>query len=90
MKDTTLIHGDYVLATKYRDGMSEDAWGVGFYDKEENGRHYVNDASGLSIRSSGFKRCEKIQPRTGVYIFQNQDQMYSVKLWELVKELERK
>ena len=89
MKET-LIKGDYVLATKYSDGMSDDSWGVGFYDKEEDGRHYVKDLSGISIRLNGFRRCEKIKPSTGTYIFQNQDRMYSAKLWKLVKELERK
>jgi len=26
-------HGDYVLATKYRDGDPQDHWAVGFYDR---------------------------------------------------------
>ena len=30
-----LLHGDYVLGTKYKDGSPYDAWGVGFYDKEK-------------------------------------------------------
>ena len=88
--NTTLIQGDYVLATKYSDGISDDAWGVGFYDKQENGRHYVRDSSGLSIRLNGFRRCKRINPSTGSYILQNQARMNSTKLWKLVKELERK
>ncbi len=85
-----LLHGDYVLGTKYSDGMSDDAWGVGFYDKEEGGRHYVKDSSGVWIRFGGFRRCERIKASTGKHIFQNQDRMSSTDLWMLVKELEGK
>ena len=85
-----LIHGDYVLATKYSDGMSDDAWGIGFYDKEEDGRHYVKDSSGAWIRLGGFRRCEGINASTGSYILQNQDRLHSTPLWELVKTLDTK
>jgi hypothetical protein len=85
-----LLHGDYVLATKYDDGMSDDAWGIGFYDKTEDGRHYVKDRSGVWIRLGGFRRCESIKGSTGGYIFQNQDRLHSTNLWSLVKELEDK
>jgi hypothetical protein len=85
-----LLHGDYVLGTKYSDGMSDDAWGVGFYDKEEDRRHYVKDSSGAWIRFGGFKRCERIEPSTGRYILQNQDRLHSTNLWSLVKKIENK
>ena len=84
-----LLHRDYVLGTKYKDGSPYDAWGVGFYDKEKGGMHYVKDLSGAQIRLSGFKECKKIEVSTGRYILQNQDQMYLKNLWALVRELEK-
>lgn len=85
-----LLHGDYVLATKYKDGISDDAWGIGFYDKFDDGRHYVFDSSGVWIRFGGFRRCEKIEAKTGSYIFTNQDRFNSESLWDLVKAMESK
>jgi hypothetical protein len=83
-----LNKGDYVFATKYSDGMSEDAWGVGFFDKFKDGRYYVKDAAGDQIRAGGFRRCEKVKKSTGAYIFMEQDRLYLHNLWELVADLD--
>lgn len=83
-----LLRGDYVLGTKYKDGLSNDAWGIGFYDKKEDGRHYIKNSSGKYIRPNGYRKCKRIKASTGKYIWENQDQMYSKRLWMLVKELE--
>ena len=84
-----LLHGDYVLATKYDDGMSEDAWAVGFFDELQGGRYYVKDSGGEQIRAGGYRRCEKVKKSTGAYIFMEQDRLYLHNLWDLVADLER-
>jgi len=63
--------GDYVLATKYQDGDPGDAFGVGFYDREEDGRHYVKDSNGNQIRGNGFRRVEKITSEIGAWILES-------------------
>lgn len=60
--------GDYVLATKWNDGDPGDHWGVGFYDGERNGRHYVIDSAGEQIRGNGFRRVGRITPEIGKWL----------------------
>lgn len=57
--------GDYVLATKYSDGDPMDHWAIGFYDRYEDGRHYIVNDKGLQFRRNGFRRAEKIYPEVG-------------------------
>ena len=63
--------GDYVLATKWSDGDPRDQWCVGFYDREENGRHYVVDSDGKQFRLNGFRRVKKISKSRGEFILNN-------------------
>ena len=67
-----LSKGDYVLATKYRDGDPGDHFCVGFYDRtyEHGGtdRHLVVDTSGNQFRANGFRRIARIGPRRGSWI----------------------
>lgn len=60
--------GDYVLATKWRDGDPRDHWCVGFYDREEGGRHYVVGAGGVQMRVNGFRRVAKISGARGSWL----------------------
>lgn len=60
--------GDYVLATKYDDGDPGDNWAVGFYDRQENGRHYVVDGEGNQCRFSGYRRVGKITAEYGGWL----------------------
>jgi len=63
--------GDYVLATKYRDGDPQDHWAVGFYDREQDGRHYVVDGNGQQMRGNGFRRVAKISGERGAWLLHN-------------------
>ena len=74
---------EYVLATKYNDGDSRDQWCVGFYDREENGRHYVVDINGKQFRANGFRRIAKISRKRGKFILHNikEIEMGSKSLW---------
>jgi hypothetical protein len=65
--------GDYVLATKYSDGDPGDAWALGFYDgvRDEQGRHYVKDASGKQIRGNGFRRVGRIRADVGRWLLED-------------------
>lgn len=60
--------GQYVLATKWNDGDPGDNWAVGYYDREENGRHFVVDGDGNNIRAGGYRRVGKISPEYGNWL----------------------
>ena len=68
MSDPTPEIGAYVLATKYSDGDPGDAWALGFYDGERDGRHYVKDSAGKQIRGNGFRRVAAIRPDVGHWL----------------------
>lgn len=84
--------GAYVFATKYRDGDPGDQWCVGFYDREEGGRHFVVDSAGKQFRASGFRRCERVARPVGewlvahsAYLEQSQAGMpVALNLWGLI------
>jgi hypothetical protein len=70
--------GDYVLATKYRDGDPLDQWCIGFYKgflTESLGRHEVVDSNGKSFRGNGFRRVKKISPRRGEFILSKREEI---------------
>lgn len=64
--------GDYVVATKYRDGDPGDHFCVGFYagpyDHYGETRHLVVDQNGNQFRANGFRRCESISFDRGKHI----------------------
>ena len=67
--------GDYVLATKYEDGDSQEQWCVGFYkelmtDYQPN-RHDVVNGDGKSFRGNGFRKVTKISVEVGRYLLDN-------------------
>ncbi len=70
-----LKKGDYVLATKYRDGDPGDQFCVGFYDSfYMNGsstRHLVVDGDGNQFRRNGFRRVAKVSRDRGEWIVKN-------------------
>lgn len=71
--------GDYVLATKYKDGDSGDHWAIGFYSGLTGGpgrygedpRYDVIDGIGKSFRGNGFRRVEVIAREEGDYLLKN-------------------
>ncbi len=70
-----VMPGDYVLATKYRDGDSQDQWCVGFYKESylhcETERYIVVDNIGQSFRGNGFRRVKKILKERGAWMLQH-------------------
>ncbi len=63
--------GDYVLATKYRDGDPRDRWCIGFYNgylQNSMGRHELVDGNGEIFRCNGFRKVKKISHRRGEFI----------------------
>lgn len=69
--------GDYVVATKYKDGDPLDQWCVGFYDDSFNSgaevRHRVKDSSGNQFRHNGFRRVKKLSHKRGKFLVSNQE-----------------
>jgi hypothetical protein len=67
-----LQKGDYVLATKYRDGDPFDGWALGFFDgmlRED--RFLVVNSEGRQYRANGFRRCERVSLELGDWIFKH-------------------
>jgi len=65
-KSTVAKVGDYVLATKYRDGDPCDHFCVGFVSGyTENGRYLIVDNDGVNQRANGFRRAERITDDEG-------------------------
>ena len=64
--------GDYVVATKYRDGDPGDEFCIGFYDEcYKNGsstRHLVLDSEGKQFRNNGFRRVARVGSRRGEWM----------------------
>jgi len=63
--------GDYVLATKYRDGDPGDQWCVGYFSHmlvtnsgKVTDRYMVTGENGM-FRANGFRRCERISADVG-------------------------
>lgn len=68
--------GDYVLATKYRDGDPGDHFYVGFFKEVymhcgTQVRYIIVDDEGKSPRANGFRRCERIAPKLGKWIVEH-------------------
>ena len=85
-KNETLNKGDYVLATKWHDGDSQDPWYVGFFEEIYNERYYVVDSDGNNVRPGGFRRCEKISSDIGRHLVENSEEitLNSVHLWDYI------
>lgn len=67
--------GNYVLASKYRDGDPGDQFCIGFYDSSFGDgigiRHLVIDSEGKQFRRNGFRRIAKIGHERGKWIVQH-------------------
>lgn len=68
-------NGDYVLATKYKDGDPADNWAVGFYDEQIGDRHFVVDNNGNQLRASGFRRVGEISAEFGRWLLDNANEL---------------
>lgn len=83
--------GEYVLATKYSDGDPGDAWAVGFYDGERDGRHFVLDNDGKQIRRNGYRAVGRVTPDVGRWLLDSASVLErspagSVNLWTMLVE----
>lgn len=68
--------GEYVLASKYRDGDPQDHWCVGVYKEAylhcgTDQRHIVVDGNGQPFRANGFRRVKKISKEHGAWMLKN-------------------
>lgn len=85
--------GEYCLATKWSDGDPGDHWGLGFYDGERDGRHYIKDNNGNQIRTNGFRRVARIQPDVGAWLLNTAAQALeasppgTVNMWTMLTPL---
>lgn len=94
-----LVKGDYVLATKYRDGDPFDGYAVGFYDSAYDHfgqvRHMVVNANGEPYRANGFRRAERVSHELGSWILQHRFAIESltaqspVNMWKFRRAAER-
>jgi hypothetical protein len=88
---TEIKPGDYVLATKYRDGDPGDQFCIGFYDGAYDHygtvRYLVLDGKGEQFRVSGFRRIARIGKRRGewmvrhLHLIENARGRFSVWHW---------
>lgn len=64
-----LVKGDYVAATRYRDGDPKDGWAIGYFDKQDDrGRFYVVDDEWKQFHRDGFSRAQRIRDSVGQYL----------------------
>jgi uncharacterized protein YegL len=86
--DTSLTKGDYVLATKYKDGDPKDEWAIGFYSGMLDARFMVVNAQGQNIRGNGFRRVKKITARRGQWLLDNRQNisMGNRRLWSWLRQ----
>jgi len=70
------IKGDYVVATKYRDGDPQDGWCVGFYSHSylhcgTDQRHIVVDNQGNPFRANGYRRVKVVSGQRGQWMVEH-------------------
>ncbi len=72
---TSLAEGEYVFATKYRDGDPMDGYAIGFFagylPKGSGFRYMVVDSEGRQFRGNGFRRVERISADFGEWLVKN-------------------
>jgi len=95
LTDERITKGEYVFATKWDDGDPGDHWGVGFYDRFANGRHYVVDSAGKQIRGNGFRRVGRITVDVGRWLLSAGKSLEAsppgtVNLWTMLTERARR
>jgi len=89
---TSLSLGDYVVATKYRDGDPGDHWAVGFYagitaPHYDPPRFDVVDKDGRNFRGNGFRRVQKITSELGSWLLSHVEEIENSgkSVWDFVK-----
>lgn len=90
--DLKMNKGDYIVATKYKDGMPNDHFVVGFFrDMTWHNRYNVVDEEGKLFRHNGFRRAKKISKEVGKLIVDNikNIEMSEKSIWDFVSEYEK-
>lgn len=89
---TSIAPGDYVLATKYKDGDPNDHWCLGFYQEAYlhcgyDQRHIVVDENGYPFRANGFRRVKKVSRSRGEWLLKNTSLIQSsgMSVWHFVR-----
>ncbi len=71
-KSPHLKPGDYVVATKYRDGDPGDQFCIGIYagvyDHYGTARHLVVDNEGKQFRANGFREVRRVSRKRGEWM----------------------
>lgn len=68
-KNRRLQIGDYVIATKWKDGDPRDHFAVGFYaGMLSEDRYMIIDHYGYPFRANGFRRVRKISDKRGTWL----------------------
>ncbi len=87
--------GDYVLGTKWTDGMSNDPWIVGFYAHSLSEKdHIILDRDGEPFNGilgrTQYKNIRKISPVVGEYLIKNANELeeIGVCLFDVIRQLE--
>ena len=67
--------GDYVVATKWKDGHAHDQFCVGIYNgyffNSPEKRHLVIDLQGENFRHNGIRRVQRVSINRGEWIIRN-------------------
>ena len=82
--------GDYVIATKHKDGDPNDPFCVGFFYKKTTEippKNIVTDADGIAMHAGGYRRIKKITQDVGEKILANIKEIEGsgVSVWRWVK-----
>lgn len=86
-----LQKGDYVVATKYKDGDPRDAFCVGFFESMLFERFIIINDNGEKFRANGFRRAKKVRADVGAKIVSNikQIELSGRSVWSWVRQFER-
>ncbi len=85
--------GDYVIATKYKDGDPKDHFVVGFFrNMTWHDRYNIADENGNLFRGNGFRRAKVISEKVGKKIIQNMPIIGQSdrSVWSFVEQFENK
>lgn len=85
-------NGDYVVATKYKDGDPKDHFVVGFYKGITwHGRYNIVDESGKLFRHNGFRRVQVVSEEVGSKIISNAQyiELSGLSVWHFVRLFRR-
>lgn len=93
MSIVKLNKGDYVLATKYKDGDPKDHFCVGFFESMTwHNRYNIINSNGEFFRGNGFRRAQKITQEVGKMIVDNIQviEQSNVSVWDWLEKFKNR